>query len=134
MAALARHLTAFPPEPQEITVLDAAGRASVEVVELMFTTAKGQPVRRNAFSHHWRAAVKASGVPEGTTFHDLRHFYASLLIRHGESVKVVQSRLGHATAAETLDTYSHLWPDSEDRTRQAIDSVFGTAADAARTA
>jgi integrase len=59
-----------------------------------------------------------------------------LLIRHNESVKVVQARLGHASAAETLDTYSHLWPDSEDRTRQAVDDVLGTdpAADSLRTA
>lgn len=54
--------------------------------------------------------------------------------RHGESVKVVQTRLGHATAAETLDTYSHLWPDSEDRTQQAVDSVLAAApADSVRT-
>jgi hypothetical protein len=38
---------------------------------------------------------------------------------------VVQARLGHATAAETLDTYAHLWPDSEDTTRDAIDAVLG---------
>ena len=37
-------------------------------------------------------------------------------------MKTVQSRLGHASAVETLDTYSHLWPDSDDRTRDAIDS------------
>ena len=68
------------------------------------------------------------------TFHALRHFYASLLIRHGESVKTVQARLGHASAAETLDTYSHLWPDSDDRTRAAVDSVLRTAEDSLRTA
>jgi integrase len=51
----------------------------------------------------------------------------NLLIRHGESVKVVQARLGHASAAETLDTYSHLWPDSEDRTRAAVDAVLGAS-------
>ena len=39
----------------------------------------------------------------------------------------MQRRLGHATAAETLDTYAHLWPDSDDRTREAIDSVLGAA-------
>jgi len=50
---------------------------------------------------------------DGLHFHDLRHCYASF--RHGESVKTVQARLGHANAAETLDTYSHLWPDSDDR-------------------
>lgn len=47
-----------------------------------------------------------------------------LLIRHGESVKVVQSRLGHASAKETLDTHGHLWPDSDDRTRHAVDLVL----------
>jgi len=70
---------------------------------------------------------------EGAVFHQLRHYYASLLIQHGESVKVVQARLGHATAAETLDTDSHLSPDSEDQTRTAIDSVLGAPADSMRT-
>lgn len=51
-------------------------------------------------------------------------------------MKVVQDRLGHETAAETLDTYAHLWPDSEDRTREAVDSVLGppAPADPVRTA
>ena len=62
---------------------------------------------------------------DGLRFHDLRHFYASLLIRHGESVKVVQARLGHASASETLDTYSHLWPDNEERTRAAVEEILG---------
>lgn len=45
--------------------------------------------------------------------------------RASSSVRVtVQARLGHATAAETLDTYSHLWPDSADRTRDAVDTVL----------
>ncbi len=61
-------------------------------------------------------------LPTRCRFHGLRHYYASLLIRHGESVKTVQARLAHATAAETLDTYSHLRPDSDDRTREASTS------------
>jgi integrase len=99
---------------------------------LVFTTEAGAPLNRTRFSASvWRPAVQRPGL-EGVTFQDLRH-YASLLIRHGESVKVVQARLGHATAAETLDTYSHLWPDSEDRTREAIDAVLGAPADSVRT-
>ncbi len=78
---------------------------------------------------HGSARAGLSGV----TFHSLRHFYAGLLIRHGESVKTVQARLGHASAAETLDTYSHLWPDSDDRTRAAVDSVMRASADYVRT-
>ncbi|MEU7072786.1 tyrosine-type recombinase/integrase [Streptomyces narbonensis] len=45
-------------------------------------------------------------VPEGATMHDLRHFYASLLIHHGESIKVVQRNLRHAKPSITLDVYS----------------------------
>jgi integrase len=94
--------------------------------ELVFTTGNRSPIRRTNFSATvWVPSVARAGLPKGTHFHELRHYYASLLIRHGESVKVVQARLGHATASETLDTYSHLWPDSEDRTRQAIDEVLG---------
>jgi NAD(P)-dependent dehydrogenase (short-subunit alcohol dehydrogenase family) len=51
----------------------------------------------------------------GFGFHDLRHFYASLLIASGANVKVVQARLRHASASTTLDTYSHLWPDQTSR-------------------
>ena len=39
----------------------------------------------------------------------------------------------NASAVETLDTYSHLWPDSDDQTRDAIDSVLGFTADLLRT-
>jgi integrase len=73
----------------------------------------------------WRKAVAPLGLPSGAGYHELRHFYASLLIRHGESVKVVQVRLGHTSAQMTLDVYSHLWPDSDDSTRAAVDLVLG---------
>ena len=92
---------------------------------LIFTNEDGHALRRTTFSREiWRPAVKKARAPKRIGMHELRHYYASLLIRHGESVKTVQRRLGHATAAETLDTYSHLWPDSDDRTREAIDAVL----------
>lgn len=117
LESLAEHLREFP-------VADSG---------LIFTTEKGHPLNRTRFSASvWRPATQRAGLT-GAVFHDLRHYYASLLIRHGESVKVVQARLGHATAAETLDTYSHLWPDSEDQTREAIDAVLGAPADSLRT-
>ena len=67
-------------------------------------------------------------VPEWATFHDLRHFYASLLIAKNCSIKAVQKCLGHQSATETLDTYSHLWPDRDDESRAAVDSVLGMIA------
>jgi integrase len=100
---------------------------------LIFTNKNDDPIRRNRFSEIWRPAIRRAGV-DGLRFHDLRHFYASLLINHGESVKVVQARLGHASASETLDTYAHLWPDNEERTRAAVDQIFGGRPGITRTA
>ncbi|MGZ4561210.1 MAG: site-specific integrase, partial [Mycobacteriaceae bacterium] len=121
------------PLPQMVVASLAAHLQQYPTDELVFTTNVGLPIRRPVFSRVWRPACVRAGLPKDRTFHDLRHFYASLLIRHGESVKTVQSRLGHASAAETLDTYSHLWPDSDDRTRKAVDAAFSSA-DSLRTA
>ena len=80
----------------------------------------GEPLRRTDFSRVWVPAREAAKLPQTITFHDLRHYYASLLIARGASVKVVQARLGHKTAQETLDTYGHLWIDDEELTREAV--------------
>lgn len=89
----------------------------------------------NGIAHHstvsqWMAkAAHKSGFPPRTGLHVFRHFYASALIAGGESVKVVQKRLGHTSAVETLDTYGHLWPDSDESSRTAIDVAFKRADD-----
>lgn len=70
------------------------------------------------------AREKVPGLPPDFRFHDLRHCLASMLIASGADVKVVQGRLRHASAKTTLDTYAHLWPDSDESTRTAIDAVM----------
>ena len=65
------------------------------------------------------ARVCVDGLPDGFRFHDLRHYLASLLIAGGADVKVVQSRLRHASAKTTLDTYGHLWTGADESTRGA---------------
>jgi integrase len=71
-----------------------------------------------------RAARSGVGLPEGFRFHDLRHYFASLLIASGLDVKVVQARLRHASAKTTLDTYGHLWPDRDNTSRAAVAAVY----------
>jgi integrase len=85
-----------------------------------------QPWHQNTVGFYWRKACQAGKV-DGFTLHDLRHFYASGLIAAGCDVVTVQRALGHAKATTTLNTYSHLWPTAEDRTRHAIaDLMSGT--------
>jgi integrase len=119
--------------PLPRVVVDALAAYPVGPDGLVFTIG-GEPITRGMLGHIWRGPARSVGIPTGQGLHALRHYYASLLIRHGESVKVVQARLGHASAAETLDTHSHPWPDSDDRTREAVDAVLGgRLADSVRT-
>lgn len=125
----------LPGNPTQMSPTDAANPLAnhdVAADGLLFTL-NGDPITRQRIGHGWRPAAIAAGLSEatGTGQHALRNYYASLLIRYGESVKTVQARLGHASATETLDTYSHLWHDAEDRTRDAVDSVLGADPSAA---
>lgn len=45
--------------------------------------------------------------------HDFRHSHASYLINNGANIMVVSSHLGHSDVKETLNTYSHMFPDFE---------------------
>lgn len=70
------------------------------------------------------ARKKVPGLPEGFRYQDLRHYLASFLIASGADVLKVKTRLRHASSKTTLDTYSHLWPDSDQSTRAALEAVF----------
>lgn len=90
----------------------------------------GRPVAPYTLETAFRAARSAvDGLPEGFRLHDLRHYFASLLIASGLDVKVVQARLRHESASTTLDVYGHLWPDTEESARAAIQKVFVARAD-----
>jgi integrase len=80
-----------------------------------------------------RARATVDGLPDGFRFHDLRHYLASLLIAAGADVKVVQTRLRHASATTKLNTYAHMWPDADESTRAAIADVLAARADSLRT-
>jgi integrase len=102
---------------QEITASD----------DWLFSDQSDLPVHESTVGRRWRAARKAAKVPD-LKFHDLRHFYASGLIAEGCDVVTVQKALGHSSPSITLDTYSHLWPTAEDRTRRAAGVLFTAVA------
>jgi integrase len=83
------------------------------------------PIHENSVNWQWSKARAAAGVRY--RLHDLRHFFASGLIASGCDVVTVQRALGHHSATVTLNTYSHLWPDANDRTRKAAGELFAAA-------
>jgi integrase len=60
--------------------------------------------------------------------HALRHYYASVLLDAGESIKAVAEYLGHTDPGFTLRVYTHLMPSSHERTRRTIDAALTACA------
>ncbi len=125
--ALARHIERYLPRPVEIEDHSDPRDVRTRAARLLFTTAQGAPIHRASWSHIWKPGRDAAKLPEGTGFHALRHYFATLLIFSGVSVKTVQTALGHSTPMITLNTYVGLWPDQVDRTRALVDAALGAA-------
>lgn len=64
-----------------------------------------RPIAPGVVTNRYRR-LAAKHAP-GSHLHDLRHFTASQLLAAGEPVKTVSGRLGHGSAAMTLDVYGH---------------------------
>lgn len=118
-----------PPKTATSVRSLGVGKATVDALGepgegLVFTTGAGGAITRGMASTAWRHAAARVGLDGRTGWHDLRHFHASLLIAGGASPVAVAHRLGHKDATETLRTYAHLWPDDDERMRDATDGLI----------
>ncbi len=78
------------------------------------------------FSRRFKTKVKAAGLPKLRCVHNLRHTWATLALKSGIYPKIVSDRLGHATIAVTIDTYSHVTPSMDaDAADLVAASIFG---------
>jgi integrase len=93
---------------------------------LIFTREDGQALHPEVVSRFFRQAVKRAMLP-AIRLHDLRHTHATLALRAGIHPKVVSERLGHATVAITLDTYSHAIPAMQEEAAAKIAQLVFTA-------
>lgn len=91
----------------------------------LFPAERSGPANKNTVGDVFRRAKRQAKISSDLTLHDLRHFYASGLIAAGCDVATVQHALGHSSPSITLNTYTHLWPKAEDRTRAAADGLVG---------
>jgi integrase len=56
--------------------------------------------------------------------HGERHYYASVQLEAGTSIRALADYLGHTDPGFTLRTYTHLMPQAEDKAKRAVDVAF----------
>lgn len=135
-AGFREHMDQFPPV--EVTLPWKTPDGPPVTRKLVFSSSVGKAIWRSYFDDYvWKPALAFAGVIPAKVrgekryaaapddgMHALRHFYASVLLDAGESIKALSVYLGHSDPGFTLRIYTHLMPSSEARTRTAVSAVF----------
>ena len=95
-----------------------------EETSLVFTSTIGTPVHVGNLTYRsFRPLLKRTNLPR-IRFHDLRHTCTTLLLSKGTHPKIVQEMLGHANISMTMDTYSHVLPDMQEKAVSAMEDAL----------
>ncbi|HEU4898956.1 MAG TPA: tyrosine-type recombinase/integrase, partial [Actinomycetota bacterium] len=79
----------------------------------------GSPIHPQRISAWFLQHTRAAGLPR-IRLHDVRHSYATAALAAGVPPKVISQRLGHATIAITMDTYSHVIPGLDEQAAETV--------------
>lgn len=88
-----------------------------EYISKLYGIGKGDRIfyfTKSALEKEIKRAAQKAGLPP-IRVHDLRHSHASMLIELGFTPLEIADRLGHESVKTTLDTYSHLYPDKDQK-------------------
>lgn len=80
----------------------------------------GSPLQGENISKTFKKIIRKLVLCEDYSFKSLRHYHATWLLRNNIHPKVVSERLGHASIKITLDTYSHMIPDLQEKALSGI--------------
>ena len=75
-------------------------------------------------SQDFAAAMGADALKIDCTLHGLRHTHVSQLIAAGLDVLTISRRIGHASAAITLNVYGHLFSNTDTRAADIMEATF----------
>jgi integrase len=92
---------------------------------LVFPSAVGTPLSHRNVVRSFKALLTRAGLPADTRLYDLRHTCATLLLNSNVHPKYVQELLGHASIAQTLDTYSQVLKGMDGGIGDAMDAAVG---------
>lgn len=82
----------------------------------------GHPISEAGVQIAFQRCVADSGVGKRATVHTLRHSYATHLLEAGIALPLISKYLGHSSIKTTV-VYTHLTSVSEDRTREALETL-----------
>lgn len=86
---------------------------------------QGKPLKK--FRRSLKSACERAGITYGVVMYDIRHLYATTLLREGGDLSAVSLMMGHSTVKMTVDQYYHVLGDEKRRTIMKLPSLHPAA-------
>jgi integrase len=100
-------------------------------LDLVFTTGHGTAIEPHNLFDHFKAALRAAGLPK-MRFHDLRHSCASILLAQNVHPRVIMEILGHSEIGTTMNLYAHVIPEVQQSAMQLLSQALAPQTKLAR--
>jgi len=117
---LIAELRAHRARQQERRIALGMGKAPED--SLVFTRWDGSARAPHWLTQKFRLAMKDLKID--CTLHALRHTHVSQLIAAGMDVLTISRRIGHASAAITLQVNGHLFANTDEKAAEILEKVF----------
>lgn len=92
--------------------------------DLICTWENGKAIPLSYYAVGLKKALRDLGIEKYVRFHDLRHTHATLLLEQNVEAKIVQERLGHSNISTTMDIYSHITKNVQDRAVDKLNEII----------
>ncbi len=90
---------------------------------LVFATSLGTPLNPRNVLRSFHRLLNKAGIPRQGV-HNLRHSCASLLLQQNVHARTIMDVLGHSRIGVTMDTYSHVMPQTIRAAADVMNSVL----------
>lgn len=131
--ALSEHLRRY--SAQDVTLPWRTLTREARTAALLFTSRESGALNRTYYNPHvWKPALETAHVDptRANRMHALRHYYASVLLDAGESIRALADYRGHADPGFTLRIYAHMMPTGPERARAVVDAAHGAQTERSR--
>ncbi len=92
--------------------------------DIICTWENGRAIPLDYYFVGLKKALRDTEINKHVRFHDLRHTHATLLLEQNVEAKIVQERLGHSNISTTMDLYSHVTKNVQDKAVEKLNQIL----------
>jgi len=110
--------------PSEVVEVLRKHKEYVGDTEYVFCNKNSQRPDPHNFNRFFQKLLEKAGITKHVRIHDLRHTNVSMMVLQNVNPKDISKRIGHANYSFTMQTYAHIFPDTDMKTANKLSELL----------